>query len=104
MIEIAKSSERLQEPARDLNELYERLSTYMGQVFSIFVPTSGGHKKRAGAFEKLEYIETEGRIQLSYSMPGPGLNSDPSNNYIASLKSVYRVLLDDQWKVVHDGS
>lgn len=100
MIEVA-SAKSLEAPARDLNELCERLSRYIGDTVSVEPALQQGHsRRRVGKLGELEYIGyPKSDAEFSYT-----LVSAAAPQYRGSIRSVYKVLVDNQWKLIHDGS
>lgn len=104
MIEVAKASEKLQAPAQTLEELYERLIDYVGEVISVELEQRDGvRKRRAGRLAEIELLDLNRRILVSYSFLGVSLDKEESRKYGAFLKCLYQVRIDGQWKTFHNG-
>ena len=103
-LEAAEAANR--EPAKNLTELYRRIIDHQGRVVSI-----EGHDEISGPNLSMGILETV-RSYQRYSPEGDGdyfydlmLHFKSGVEGItgrASLSSRVSVLLDDQWKVLHE--
>lgn len=104
MIEIVAASESLQEPAKSPDELFDRLSLYVGETLRVHFPLDeGGYKTRVGKLGELERTNAEGYSAIYYSFLGASDYGFEGSKLYADTESLYSVLVDSQWKLIHDG-
>lgn len=103
MIEMTKAEEKRSAPAESLRELRTRLTPYIGSVIQLEWATQDhsyvGHSYR---LRGMSYTEAKNSKEED-------LRLDFDSNHFTiptstNLKVTYSVLIDGQWKMIHDPS
>ena len=108
-MQMSAAAQDLAEPAKDLEELYERALDYVGELVSVDAvvsyvsnrKTKFIRKRRTAVLEGLRFIDDEeDGTSLSYRLKGRLDFID----LVEVERCELRVRLDGAWKLVHRGS